>query len=565
MKDVLHIIPKEYRWGVAKVAALVPVRAILDLAGVAALLPVMMLVLDADKLPESFLGAWYDALGFTDQFHFALFVICLAIAFLVVKVLLCLLITNYQNRFLMSLYRNLSSRLFVSLYSRGLVYIKNQNSSRMTFNVISVCYNFVMGYLGGWMKLLGEIVFVTFMIIALLVYSPMATLMAICAFVPVIALYVCLIRRPLRDLSKRENEARREQHRLISEAFKGYSEIQVNDVFPQIQRRFNDGLKNISSFRVRSSIISSLPSYMLELAAVLVVATLMLLSFFTGESMSVLFLGVFTVALLKLMPAVRTIVGALSALSATEYTKEVIADINTPVNFDLLHRDEDVKAMSFEQAIEIRDLSFTFPDDDEPVLDGVNCTICKGDRFGIKGRTGCGKTTLFNILLGLYPASEGGVYVDGVKLDYDNAVSWHKIVGYVPQDVFVADSSILENVALGLDISAVDRSKVMDALEQASLGDFVKGLPNGMDTRIGEAGCKLSGGQRQRLGIARALFKNATVLFFDEATSALDSQTENEINAAIARLSEEHAELTIIVISHRDTTISFCDKILELE
>lgn len=563
MKEIWHLIPEDYRSGVVKVAALVPVRAILDLVGVAALLPVMMLVLDEEKLQSSFLGTWYEALSFSSQQSFALFVIALVILLLVVKILLSVLITYSQYGFLMRLYRNLSSRLFGSLYSRGLVYIKNQNSSRMTFNVISVCNNFVMGYLGGWMRLAGESVFVVLLMGALLVYSPKATLLAIAAFIPAIVLYIVLIRKPLREMSKLENTARREQHRLVSEAFKGYSEIQVNDVFPQINRQFVDGLRDISSYRIRSSIIQSIPSYLMELSVVAVVALLMLFSFTSDASSGVLFLGVFTVSLLKLMPAVRTIVGSLSALSATEYTKEVIAQINAPSVYDL-SSGNDAAPMSFEDSIQVRGLSFRFPDDDTDVLENVNLTIRKGDRFGIKGRTGSGKTTLFNILLGLYQPQRGSISVDGVTLTPENVASWHRIVGYVPQDVFVADSTIAENVAIGVDKSEIDRDKVAAALQQASLSDFVASLPSGMDTRIGEAGCKLSGGQRQRLGIARALFKDAKVLFFDEATSALDSQTEQEINNAIAQLSATRSELTIIVISHRDSTMSFCDRILEL-
>lgn len=564
MKELKHLIPEEYRWGAVKVAALVPVRAILDLAGVAALLPVMMLVLDSDRLHSSFLGKWYDALGFASEQSFAFFIIGTVLLFLAVKICLCILVADSQNRYLMSLYRTLSSSLFISLYSRGLAYIKNQNSSRMTFNIISVCRNFVMGYLGGWMRLMGEAVFVLFMLAGLLLYSPGATAMALCAFIPVVALYIMLIRKPLKELAKKENEARREQNRLVTEAFKGYSEVHVNDAFPHIKERFDEGLGNISSYRIRSSVISSIPSYAMEFAAVMVVAVLMLFSFSASDSSGILSIGVFTVAMLKLMPAVRSIISSLSALSATEYTKEIISDIKTPAAYDLLHKCEDVAPMEFDKGIEVRNLSFTFPDDDVPVLENLSFSISKGDRFGIKGRTGSGKTTLFNILLGLYPPGEGEVLIDGTALDSDNMASWHRIVGYVPQDVFVADSTILENIALGCGKDTIDPEKAMSALEQASLGGFVKGLPDGIDTRIGEAGCKLSGGQRQRLGIARALFKDAKVLFFDEATSALDSVTEKEINEAIAELSDTHSELTIIVISHRDTTISFCDKTIEL-
>ena len=565
MRRVLSLIPPGYRGGCLKVALLVPVKAILDLVGVAALLPVMMLVLDPEKLQASFLGRVSQVLDFDSDARFAAFVICAVILVLLVKIALSLLIVNYQNHYLLSLYRNLSSRLFVSLYSRGLLYIKNQNSARMTFNVIGVCYNFVMGYLGGWMGLAGEAALVLLLLVALLIYSPVATSIAVCAFVPVVVLYLLLIRKPLREMSRKENDMRREQHKLLNEAFKGYSEVQVNDAFPQIQRRFTDGLNGISRYRIRSGIIQSIPSYMLELSVVMIVAAMLIFSFTeAGAGMDLLFLGVFTVALLKLMPAVKGIIGSMSAISATQYSCEVISDINTPAVYNLLH-DEDVTPMAFEREIEVRDLAFRYPDDEgEDIFSGLSFTIRKGLRYGIKGRTGAGKTTLFNILLGLYTPDRGAVLVDGVPLSVDNVASWHRIVGYVPQDVFVADGTILENVSLGIPAGQVDRDRAMAALRQASLGDFVDGLPDGMDSRIGEGGCKLSGGQKQRLGIARALYKNAKVLFFDEATSALDNRTEAEVNDAIAHLSDSDSTLTIIVISHRDTTLSFCDEILQI-
>lgn len=563
IKEIWSLIPSEYRRGCVRTVLLVPFKAFLDLIGVAALLPVMMLVLDPEELHASFLGKIFGILDFTSEAAFACFTIAAVVLVLVLKILLCLLVLNVQNRFLMSLYRNLSSRLFISLYSRGLMYIKNQNSARMSFNVIGVCYNFVMGYLGGIMRLMGEIVFVAFLLAALLVYSPHATFMAVCAFVPVILFYILLVRRPLSEMSRKENEIRREQSRLLYEAFKGYSEVQVNDVFPSIQRRFVEGLSDISRYRIRSGIIQSIPSYLLELSVVVIVAVMMLFSFRTSTPPDTLFLGVFTVALLKLLPAVKGIISSVSALHATSYTKEVILDIKTPADFQLLH-DKDVKPMEFNGEITVESLSFQFPDDDQLLFDNLSFVIKKGSHFGIKGRTGCGKTTLFNILLGLYPQAEGSVKIDGVPLTKDNVASWHKIIGYVPQDVFVADATLLENVALGANPSGIDREKVMKAVHQASLKDFVESLPNGLDTKMGEAGSKMSGGQRQRLGIARALYKNAQVLFFDEATSSLDARTEKEVNDAIEKLSDEHRELTIIVISHRDSTMSFCNDVLEI-
>jgi len=566
MKEIVSLIPREYHSRGILVAALVPLKAILDLIGVATLIPVIMLVLDPDTLEKSFIGSLFRYLGLNgDAFTsrgFSLFVILAVVAVLLVKIVLSLLITRCQNKYLMSLYRNLSSRLFISLYSRGLLYVKSQNSARMAFNVTGVCYNFVMGYLGAIMRLCGEIAFVLLLFLGLLIYSPFATLIALCAFLPGMALYSLVVRKPLRSISKKENDTRREQNRLINEAFRGYSEVQVNDAFPIIASRFSRGLDDISSYRMRSVIIQSIPSYLLEFSVVIMVAVLTLFSMGSGSA-STVFLGVCAIALLKLLPAVRSIISSISAISATQYTRGTIEDINAPIQFPIMHEGE-YQPLPFETAIGVQDVSFRFDGDEKPVLEKLNFCIPKGSRFGIRGRTGAGKTTLFNLLLGLYPPTEGRITVDGVTLDSSNIGRWHRSVGYVPQEVFVADSTIIENVALGYAGDAINRDKAREALQKASLLDFVQSLPDGMDTRIGESGCRLSGGQRQRLGIARALYKDAGVLFFDEATSSLDSQTEQEVNDAIKALSDSRSELTIIVISHRDSTLSLCSEIFDL-
>lgn len=544
MKRFWKLIPDNFRKGAIAVAALVPVNAALGLVGAAALLPLMMTVLDSESLP------------YPRQT-----VILAVLALIVLKNILCLGITWVQNRYLMALYRNFSSRLFTSLYSRGLLYIKGQNSASMTFNVIGVCYNFVMGWLGAWMNMIGELLFVAFMLIAVFIYSPKATLLSLAAFAPVLLLYFLVVRKPIKAINKEVNNQRREQHKLVSEAFRGYSEIQVNNALPRIRRRFGAHLDKVSQLRIRVSLIQSLPPFMLEFCAVLMVAVIMLLNLSPGAE-NMLFLGVVSVVLLKLLPAVRSIISSISAITANQYSCEVVADIQdgeVP-----LPADECAQPMEFEESIELKDLSFRFPGDEKDVISNLNLTIAKGERLGIKGRTGAGKTTLFNLLLGLYPAGRGCILVDGNALSQENMASWHAIVGYVPQNIFVEDSTILENVALGHNPEGVDRQKAEQALKQAYLWEFVSSLPQGMDSRIGEAGCRMSGGQKQRLGIARALYRNAKVLFFDEATSSLDAATEKEINDAIEKLSASHRDLTIIIISHRESTLAFCDRIVEM-
>lgn len=220
--------------------------------------------------------------------------------------------------------------------------------------------------------------------------------------------------------------------------------------------------------------------------------------------------------------------------------------------------------LPFRHEIAVRDLRFRFADGGRELFHGLSLTIRKGERIGIRGASGAGKTTLFNLLLGLYEPTGGEIVIDGTPLTAANRRAWQNRIGYVSQSLFIADGSFAANVALGIPAGEVDRERVMQALRAAQLGELVAGLAKGIDTHVGECGCRLSGGQRQRIGIARALYRQADVLFFDEATSALDSRTEEEINRSIAGLAARDAGLTLVVIAHRESSLEYCNRIITI-
>lgn len=220
--------------------------------------------------------------------------------------------------------------------------------------------------------------------------------------------------------------------------------------------------------------------------------------------------------------------------------------------------------LPFSREIAVRDLRFRFADGGRELFHGLSLTIRKGERIGIRGASGAGKTTLFNLLLGLYEPTGGEIAIDGTPLTAANRRAWQNRIGYVSQSLFIADGNFAANVALGIPAGEVDRERVMQALRAAQLGELVAGLAKGIDTHVGECGCRLSGGQRQRIGIARALYRQADVLFFDEATSALDSRTEEEINRSIAGLAARDAGLTLVVIAHRESSLEYCNRIITI-
>ena len=218
--------------------------------------------------------------------------------------------------------------------------------------------------------------------------------------------------------------------------------------------------------------------------------------------------------------------------------------------------------MNFEKLLEFSDVRFRYANSGPWVLDGLTLDIPRGSRIGFVGSTGSGKSTAMDLLMALLDPTEGEILVDHRPITGDGQRAWQRTIAHVPQTIYLADASIAENIAFGVSSSAIDHDRVREAAEQAQIAEFVEGRPGGYASMVGERGVRLSGGQRQRIGIARALYKRASVLIFDEATSALDNATEAAVLSAIENLDRE---LTILIIAHRLTTLQDCDKIVLLD
>jgi ATP-binding cassette subfamily C protein len=212
---------------------------------------------------------------------------------------------------------------------------------------------------------------------------------------------------------------------------------------------------------------------------------------------------------------------------------------------------------SFDKAIRFQDVAFTYENAPAPALDHVSLEIVRGESIGLVGRSGAGKSTLVDVMLGLLTPQSGAVLIDSHDVTGIPHV-WQKLVGYVPQTVSLIDDTLRNNVAFGITAGEIDDTRIWQALEEAHLGDFVRGLPDRLDTSLGERGLRISGGQRQRIGIARALYRNPPILIFDEATAALDGESEREIGRAIEGLRKSK---TLITIAHRLSTVQRCDRL----
>ena len=307
-------------------------------------------------------------------------------------------------------------------------------------------------------------------------------------------------------------------------------------------------------------IVGHYPRYLVEALGMLLVA--IVASFLSKQSGGLLeaipILGAIALGAQRLLPVLQQ---AYSSWTGIQGNKASAQDVIQLLDQAYEIQRPEVRTLSFESEIKFCNVSFRYSPDGPWVFRDVNLTVKKGSRIGIVGQTGSGKSTLIDILMGLLLPTEGYLEVDGKKLSADNCQAWQKNISHVPQSIFLADSTVAENIAFGVPLENIDKLQVSKVSKKVILDELIESLPEKFDTVIGERGSRLSGGQQQRIGLARALYKNSNVMILDEATSALDTKTEREIMESIYGLSDQ---LTILVIAHRIQTLSGCDYCLRI-
>lgn len=325
---------------------------------------------------------------------------------------------------------------------------------------------------------------------------------------------------------------------------------------------YKESILKLNKSHGTNSYINQAPRFAMEAIGMSLIALLVLVfqNRPGGLSMAVPTLGMLALGAQRMLPLMNQIFGNWTALTGG---KASLVDVLNLLEQEMPLKDEHTDSLNFtfKKSIKFSNIYFRYNENANWVLKGVNININKGEMVGFIGSTGCGKSTLFDILMGLLEPTKGDLIIDEVVISNLNLKYWQKAISHVPQTIYLSDATIAENIAFGTPKIEIDYARVQDAAKKAKIHDFIMQSPDGYETNVGERGVKLSGGQRQRIAIARALYKKAQVLIFDEATSALDNDTENEIMDTIENLNKD---LTILIIAHRISTLKKCDKIYKI-
>jgi len=567
LKELYSLLTNDQRKKLRRLQILVVLMAFAEIAGVVSIGPFMALVGDISQLQgEGRLADLYRATGLEDPRDFLFWV---GIGVLVVLAVAACISTFTVWR--LSMYgaqvgAEISNRLFRHYMHQPWLFHASGSSSQLTTRVAQEAGRITTMIINPLMQMNAKLVMALFMTLAIFLYNPLVAITGFLLFSGTYILLYKTVRRRLVRNGRHISEAQQMRFKLMGEGFGGIKDVLLLGRQKVFTDRFQAECEKFAAAQGTTQALGQVPRYAMELIAFggIIFLVLYLLSSHEGNLGEILpVLSVYALAGFKLLPAfqqaymgVSQIRGNLSAFDAVRddlrASSLTVAGSSVPTGQRITPR----------SAIWFKNVVFSYPGKEEPALNDIDITIPVNGVIGLVGASGSGKSTAIDLLLGLIEPQQGGLFIDGKTLTEKNVRAWQNSVGFVPQSIFLADSSIRENIAFGLPPEAVDEEKVSRAVTMAHLDELLTELSQGLDTRVGERGVQLSGGQRQRIGIARALYYDADVLVLDEATSALDGITEKLIMDAIHDFA---GKKTIIMIAHRLATVRQCDSIYLLQ
>jgi ABC-type multidrug transport system fused ATPase/permease subunit len=565
IRKVLDLLSPRERRQALLLLGLIIVMAFLDMIGVASIMPFMAVLATPDLVRSNrYLAAAYDFFGFSDRDSFMFFLGVAVFITLVLSISFKALTAWAMLRFSRLREYSLTKRVVELYLHQPYEWFLNKHSSDLGKTVLAEVGQVVGGAILPMMELIAQGCVVVALLSLLIVADPVLACVGGLGMGLAYGAIYAFLRRRVSRFGEQRRESNRLRFETLAEAFGGIKEVKVGGLESRFVERFERPAYDFALAQGSAQAASQLPRFGMEILAFggILAVVLYLMRNSGGLQGALPVVALYALAGYRLMPALQSLYVNFTALRFIGPTldhlhRELVTLPPPPV------RREAPVPMRLMQDVVLENIVYQYPRAARPSLNDLCIRIPARSTVGLVGATGSGKTTMVDIILGLLQQQSGRLLVDGVEISGENRRNWQSSIGYVPQNIFLADDSVAANIAFGVAEQHIDQAAVERAARIANLHDFVVGgLPDGYRTSVGERGVRLSGGQRQRIGIARALYHRPQLLILDEATSALDNLTEQVVMDAVHNLGHE---ITIILIAHRLTTVRECDRIFLLD
>ena len=565
VKSVFKVFDGKQKRKLFGMAFLMLINSGVRLLGVSVLLPFIQAVTAPEELlANRYVAAFYEWMGMENPNEL---ITAIAIGIVIVylaKNAFIIFMNNMQYRFSYYGKREMQDRLMKYYISKDYTFFLNHNSAELMRDINNDPEMFYAAVLN-MLQLAAELCTSTILIIFLVVTDPIITLGVALAMMLMVLLFMKKLKRTLARFGDERRKYNANIIQCMQQAFGGIKEIKIANRESYFEEEFRKQNGLYTYVIKQNAFLSSIPKPVMEALCIAGLMITIAVRINMTESDPTHFVGVlavFAAAAFYLLPSANKMSEYLASIIHNGVVIHKIGEEYTKIR-DLeidLSEERDYPAMALEREIRVSDMTFTYPEMEEPVLSHVNVTIPKNSSVAFIGPSGAGKTTMVDLILGVLKPQEGQITLDGVDISTSYR-GWHDKIGYIPQTIYMLDDTIRNNIAFGKK-EGINDEDVWAALRQAQLDEFVESLEEGLDTVIGEAGVRLSGGQRQRIGIARALYRKPEVLVLDEATSALDTETEAAVMQAIDSL---QGKMTMLIIAHRLSTIKNCNIVYKVE
>lgn len=569
LKEFRYVLDRRQKLQVLWLFFLIVIGSFMELIGVAVFLPFIQMLMDPEAALNSYdhpyLGRAYRTLNVSSINSF---LVILALLICAVYIFKNLYLSFMQNSILSFTYKTrmkLATRLLATYMHEPYSFHLKTNIAEMQKSLTVDAQQFML-LLNNILQALAELTMVATIVAYLFHTSHAITVMVAAMLLIFLGLFTYVSRNVSGRVGKENEEYNTKLNQWVNQALGGIKEVKVMRREEYFVSAYRENYRKLIRGAKLNEMLATIPKYLLETVCMvgMLLAVIVKLKYGQNVAMTTFIpqLTAFAVAAFRILPSVGKLNSYISNINYCVPSLDYIyLDLRKIEEFKETEQIQDEEAgLTFEQAVHVQNICFHYADADHDVIDHVSFDLPKGKTIALIGPSGAGKTTLADIILGLHVPQSGEILVDNWSIG-KNPNAWHRLLGYIPQNIYLMDDSICKNIAFGVEDREIDEEAVRKALRQAQLEDFIAELPQGMDTFVGDRGVRLSGGQRQRIGIARALYRNPEILIMDEATSALDNETETAVMESISRL---QGEKTMIIIAHRLTTIRNADLIYEV-